>query len=176
MLNLTLRPLKECYPAGSLPDFTLTITNQGERTIKFSSYMLVYRLKSALVAAPSEPGRGFELQPFHPGQWDSVDGSSLVELPPGESYSVTLELSKEDVFGFVRRDSQPPVFTPSDILPGFPQGTWQFQTTLVPRVALYRGSDGVHDYNYQIRDLREIHSDQELFADWVDGDTFVRFE
>ncbi|MCA9780604.1 MAG: hypothetical protein KC800_27960 [Candidatus Eremiobacteraeota bacterium] len=151
-LNMRMIPVKEAYPAGTLPQFEVIITNASQQPVRFCRYRLDYRLKAAMVVDGGKGGQDFELQPFVSQTWEPLNSSKdIVILGPGEQLRHRLTFKDDPIFGFLRRAKQPPVIPASNAVDGFPAGKYSFNTALSNQVGLYVGKDGVFDHRLEGR-------------------------
>lgn len=139
--------------AGSLPELLVTLRNVGTRPVRLLTYMLDYRLKAAITADRQEKGFSYELQPFHPVEWDRPSPGDVTFLAAGAEHVHRLSWDDAYGFGFIQRHSQPPLVPSGFKLKGFPPGTYKFSTCLQQRMAVYVGQDGVFDHKLQPRRL-----------------------
>ena len=172
-LELTITPTNQTLRAGSLPEFTVTITNQSEQPVMFCRYRLDYRLKAAMVV---KGPMNYEVQPFVRQRWQDVRKKDIVTLEPGEHLTHTLNFEEDPIFGFVRRAKQPPIIPRSNSLKGFPAGSYSFNTALSNQVGLYTGQDGVFDHNLDGRKVPDQWPGiQGCYSKLIEGTTTVTF-
>lgn len=150
-LSMKMIPAAQSYPANSLPQFEIVVTNTSDEPIRFCRYRLDYRLKAAMVVDGGPGGRDFELQPFVSQEWVPFQDEDIVTLAPGEQLSHQLTFEGDPIFGFLRRAKQPPIVPASNAISGFPAGKYTFSTALSNQVGLYVGRDGFFDHSLQGR-------------------------
>lgn len=166
-VTMLLIPDQSVCKAGTIPDFTVTIKNTGSVAVKFCTYMLIYRLKAAMIAYAIKGGGGvnYEFRPFFTQKWDPESAADFRILKPGEEIKEHLKLSADKQFGFIARHSQPPVIPVNHIIKGFPAGTYDFNTALSDQMAVYAGENGVFDFKLDPKSLFK-------FADGLSKDAY----
>lgn len=157
MLTLSLVPKAPKFKAGTLPAFDVRLRNKGKTPQRFCAYMLRYRLSFAMTAARVDENEDHELglYPFNPAKWKPFQPRDFVSIKPGRAITVELAIAKLRGWAFINMADQPPFLVWKARLAGFPKGMYTFSTALLPRMAIYTGLDGAHDFSMEQRTLPE---------------------
>ncbi len=139
-LEFKVRNLSSVLHQDDLPEFEVEVVNHSDKVVTVCTYLAEHRLLTSVRVW------GYAMQVYHPTELRPVTAEDFLELAPGTSWKLRIDLAEASKRGYrlYWESGAPPVTFESDCRDTmFPPSDYDFEFKLGPELVAFTDKPGV---------------------------------